>query len=221
MPEPTDTDLVELRIQQHGETFIQVPRTEYEDAKAEGALEYLLTTAAARLPLTTEVQDPAGASTQLGGAVEHEAIHGYFELSYANYEVLPRSLLQSMPDEWQTRFVRMLEEFRAAFQHVQGPDLYKVEAATEHTVSEMSPDELKRAGITEDWYGGEEPPEDLTDEALHEWQHEHEQTSPDYYDADGNELDPHRRFLLPAHDPIPHYNRGRTHIEPRLEIGHE
>lgn len=40
-----------------------------------------------------------------------ERIHGWFSLSYANYMVLPRVLLQSMPDEWQEKFVDLLEEY--------------------------------------------------------------------------------------------------------------
>lgn len=38
-------------------------------------------------------------------------VHGYFGLSYANFAVFPRALLQSMPEEWQERFVRMMIEF--------------------------------------------------------------------------------------------------------------
>jgi hypothetical protein len=41
---------------------------------------------------------------------ETEAIHMWFELSYAQYLTIPRSVLQSMPDEWQRRFVQCLEE---------------------------------------------------------------------------------------------------------------
>lgn len=41
---------------------------------------------------------------------EHEAIHLWFNLTYANYLVLPRAVLQSMPDEWQERFVTCLDE---------------------------------------------------------------------------------------------------------------
>lgn len=39
-----------------------------------------------------------------------ERVHNYFGLSYCNYLTLPRSLLQSMPKEWQERFVDLLEE---------------------------------------------------------------------------------------------------------------
>lgn len=39
-----------------------------------------------------------------------EPVHHWFELSYAQYLTLPRSVLQSMPKEWQRRFVKCLEE---------------------------------------------------------------------------------------------------------------
>lgn len=47
-------------------------------------------------------------------------VHGFFELSYSNYLVIPRSILQEMPIEWQERFVTYLRELREAFQ---GPEL--------------------------------------------------------------------------------------------------
>jgi len=37
-------------------------------------------------------------------------IHTYFGLSYAQYLVIPRTVLQSMPEEWQDKFVLLLEE---------------------------------------------------------------------------------------------------------------
>jgi hypothetical protein len=39
-----------------------------------------------------------------------EPVHSYFELSYANYLVIPRTALQSMPIEWQKRFIKCMEE---------------------------------------------------------------------------------------------------------------
>lgn len=42
--------------------------------------------------------------------IEHDAIHNWFELTYAQYLTIPRSVLQSMPDEWQQRFVQCLRE---------------------------------------------------------------------------------------------------------------
>lgn len=44
---------------------------------------------------------------------EHEPIHVWFNLTYASYLVLPRSILQSMPLEWQRRFVKCLRELDA------------------------------------------------------------------------------------------------------------
>lgn len=41
-----------------------------------------------------------------------EPIHEWFELSYSSYLVLPRSILQSAPVEWQRRFVECLCELR-------------------------------------------------------------------------------------------------------------
>ncbi|NRS50991.1 hypothetical protein [Brevibacillus sp. HB2.2] len=37
-------------------------------------------------------------------------IHEWFELTYAQYLTIPRSILQSMPVEWQKKFVVLLEE---------------------------------------------------------------------------------------------------------------
>ena len=39
-----------------------------------------------------------------------DAIHHWFDLSYAQYLTIPRSALQAMPDEWQSEFVALLEE---------------------------------------------------------------------------------------------------------------
>ncbi|SDK47578.1 hypothetical protein [Sediminibacillus albus] len=39
-----------------------------------------------------------------------EDIHSYFGLSYATHLVIPRSVLQSMPEKWQYNFVKLLNE---------------------------------------------------------------------------------------------------------------
>ena len=39
-----------------------------------------------------------------------EPIHEWFELSYSNYLVVQRVILQSMSLEWQKRFVKCLDE---------------------------------------------------------------------------------------------------------------
>lgn len=144
-------------------------------------------------------------------------IHEWFGLSYTNYVVLNRTFLQSMPTEFQQRIVSCFEELSEAFAHVPQPDRYQVQAATEHIVGEMTEAQLAEAFIEADWYGGETPPKELTDAELAEWRAQYEQDRPDYYRiGDGEELDPNSRVLLPAPDPVPHYDRGRTYIEPRL-----
>ncbi|MFE9286647.1 hypothetical protein [Streptomyces olivaceus] len=141
-------------------------------------------------------------------------IHGWFSLSYSNYQVLHRTLMQSMPVAWQERMVACLEELRDAYEHIDQPECFEVQAATEHIVNEMGDEQLKQAGITEDWYGGETPPKELTDVEFAAWQAQYETAEPVCYDRDGNELDRHARVLLPAVDPIPHYRHA--YIEPRL-----
>lgn len=43
-----------------------------------------------------------------------EPVHMWFELTYAQYLTVPRSVLQSMPVEWQRRLVACLEELDAS-----------------------------------------------------------------------------------------------------------
>ena len=49
-------------------------------------------------------------------------IHRFFALSYAQYLVLPRTVLQSMPLEWQEKFVNMVEEIGEKFPDYQPID---------------------------------------------------------------------------------------------------
>jgi hypothetical protein len=42
-------------------------------------------------------------------------VHGWFELSYASYLVLQRSLMEAMPVRWQLRFVRLMDEVKLEF----------------------------------------------------------------------------------------------------------
>jgi len=58
------------------------------------------------------IQDEAHAP---GRVVGDEPIHAWFELTYAQYLTIPRSILEAMPQEWQARFVRCLEELDEAF----------------------------------------------------------------------------------------------------------
>ncbi len=129
-------------------------------------------------------------------------VHTWFGLSYSNYQVLHRTLLQSMPDEWQHRFVTCLEELRGAFRHVEQAPGYEVNAVEWKYVSELTDAEMKLTGVTLDW-------------------NEAQQESV-YYDRDGDEIDAHvGKVAVPAHEPIPHYRRGREHVEPDLVAMHE
>ena len=88
------------------------------------------------------------------GRREQVDIHTWFSLSYASYLVVNRSILQSMPEEWQHQFTALLDEMHDRFGHLPWPT-YDVRVRGENG----------------------------------------------RYEA----------------DPIPHYNRGRTYIEPRVE----
>lgn len=58
---------------------------------------------------------------------DEEIIHGWFGLSYASYLVLPRSILQSAPVEWQKKFVDCLEELGEMFGCVPKDGTYEVQ----------------------------------------------------------------------------------------------
>lgn len=60
--------------------------------------------------------------------LDHEPMHGWFGLSYANYLVLERSLLQSMPVDWQWRLFGLLEELEERFAGLERAAGFKVRA---------------------------------------------------------------------------------------------
>ena len=124
-------------------------------------------------------------------------IHGWFGLTYANYQVLHRTLMQSMPVDWQERMVACLEEMREAFEHIEHPANFIIEAAEEREYGDINLGERRSIGATYD----------IDNDRV--------------YDRDGNERESWERVLirLPDGDPIPHYNRGRTFIEPSANAG--
>lgn len=143
--------------------------------------------------------------TNLGETIETEAIHGFFGLTYASYLVLPRVLLQSMPDEWQTAFVRLVEQLHDAFSHVKQAEVYNVTPGREVEASSLTEAERQITGVTV-----VEPDEDEDGEYV----------DPDaetrYYDKDGDEIHYDTRIIVPVAEPLPPYNRGRTKIQPRM-----
>jgi len=54
-------------------------------------------------------------------------IHAWFELTYAQYLTIPRSVLQSMPEEWQHRFVQCLDELDATIDWRPARGQYRVQ----------------------------------------------------------------------------------------------
>jgi len=60
--------------------------------------------------MTPPPSTPTGIVTPSSAEQDHEPIHGWFELSYAQFLTIPRSVLQSMPEPWQAKFVALLQE---------------------------------------------------------------------------------------------------------------
>ncbi|MGN6108954.1 MAG: hypothetical protein ACTHU0_27860 [Kofleriaceae bacterium] len=57
-----------------------------------------------------------------------EPIHSWFGLTYSAYLVLQRTALQTMPREWQSKFVALLEEMELHLDTSEAPDSYDVRA---------------------------------------------------------------------------------------------
>jgi len=53
----------------------------------------------------------------------HEALWGWFGLSYASFCVLPRVLMCAMPDEWQAKMAALLEEYEETFPGASDDDM--------------------------------------------------------------------------------------------------
>ena len=109
-------------------------------------------------------------------------IHTYFGLSYANFLVVHRAQLQSMPTEWQAKLVELLEDLNAAYAHLDQP-FFEVKTVRDAYVSELSDDELTLLGI------------------------ERGDDGEGYYE-DGRELNGCEHVGIPVPDPIPHYRRA-------------
>jgi hypothetical protein len=48
---------------------------------------------------------------------DYQPIHAWFSLSYANYFVMARSVLQAMPAEWQKKFVVLINELHDTLEY--------------------------------------------------------------------------------------------------------
>lgn len=124
-------------------------------------------------------------------------VHGFFGLSYANYYVAPRTLMQCMPLEWQRRFAELAGELDAAY-----PDRsaeYEVTTVRWEYVSELPEDEMKMLGITtndddEDEDEDYDPGQDYRERV--------------YYLKDGTEVPDIHRVPIPVPDTLPHYKHS-------------
>lgn len=119
-------------------------------------------------------------------------ISTWFSLSYSNFAVLHRVELEHMPEEWQHRFVAMLDELEAAYAHLDHPEGYNVYPCRWVMVEDLSDADCEATGVTV----------------------VHSEEATTYYSREGDELDPQQRVPVPARDPIPHYRHGR--VEPVL-----
>ena len=111
-------------------------------------------------------------------------VHAKFGLTYANFLVIHRAQLQSMPLDWQARFVDLLEDLDAAYPDP-GPD-FEVATVRDAYVEELTDDELKLLGIARDC--GE-------DETT-------------YTDKTGRELRGGAHVGIPVPDPVPYYKHA-------------
>jgi hypothetical protein len=123
-------------------------------------------------------------------------VHEWFGLTYANFAVQHRARLQSMPLEWQRRFVYLMEELAAAYDGQPDPE-FEVKTVRWEYVEDLSSAELEQLSITR---GDDEAGDDEDRGAV---------SSPDeYYDRDGHALGPCARAAIPVPDPIPHYRHA-------------
>ena len=139
-------------------------------------------------------------------------IHAWFGLSYTNYLVLNRTLMQSMPIEWQERMVACLREMDDAFEHVQRAEAFDVFPGDEHLVEDLTERQLTQLGITRSWPEGHSSE---CEDAECPGGGECHPSLPLYRDSTGREMDSGEYVLTRKPDPVPHYNRGRTYIPPR------
>jgi hypothetical protein len=118
-------------------------------------------------------------------------VHAKFGLTYANFLVLHRAHLQSMPLEWQTRLVDLLEDLDAAYPDRDSTE-FEVTTVRDSYVGDLTSDELALAGVTR----GDDA--DELDEA----------SDVPYYDKTGRELTVHDHVGVPVPDPVPHYRHA-------------
>lgn len=61
-------------------------------------------------------------------AFDYLDIHHWFGLSYSSYLVIPRSVMEAMPTEWQNRMLALMSEVEETFDLSDAPESYTVNA---------------------------------------------------------------------------------------------
>ncbi len=110
-----------------------------------------------------------------------DPMHGWFGLSYASYLVLPRSLIQEMPEEWQKRMVELLEEWDEAV----GPYCAEHAHSMDYDVKLVAPGERDRITDLLDEDEDTDSTPRYIDDPLAQYRHSHHPL-------------PHRRAALPG-----------------------
>lgn len=143
-------------------------------------------------------------------------IHEYFGLSYSSHLVISRTLLQSMPEEWQTEFVNLLQTLDSAYEHIDR-DTYQVIACQWKEAWELSDAEREEAGVTSSLDDFPDPSEGATEEEItaHDDAYAHALDNEVLY-RNGIEIDKNESVPVPVPEQIPPYQRGRTYLEPHL-----
>lgn len=67
----------------------------------------------------------------------HEKLHTWFGLSYASFLVLPRSFMNEMPDEWQSKMADLLSEYDQTFKPVDEIDSVIVSARKDNKFTQI------------------------------------------------------------------------------------
>lgn len=73
-------------------------------------------------PSNGEAVTPPGPDPTI---IDEDPIHLWFGLSYASYLVIPRAVLQSMPHDWQSRLISLMDELNETIDWM--PDDYEYE----------------------------------------------------------------------------------------------
>mgnify|MGYP006921281854 CR=1 FL=1 len=145
-------------------------------------------------------------------------IDTWFSLSYSNYLVLQRSILQSMPLEWQHRFTAIMDEMNDAMgpemQAMMPSNYFVAVLAREQELVYEDCDECEGSGIAviEERWG-----------LFNLRRHRIKIDCPEC-EGSGKDYDSGYRRETPEEvgfvdDPVPHYSRTRTRID--FETGRE